>query len=216
MVCNAAMSAHCHPDDHCCGSGRRDPRYRRVLWIALALNAAMFLVEIGAGLEAGSVSLLADAVDFAGDAANYGLSLAVLAMGVVARARAAQVKAASMAAFGVLVLGRALWALASGQTPEPLTMGIVAALALVVNVGVAVLLYAWREGDANMRSVWLCTRNDALGNIAVGIAALGVLGTASAWPDLLVAAAMAALALTSSLSVLRQAQGELGATPHTH
>ena len=207
MVCNGRMSTHCH---HChAPAPGRDPRYRRVLWIALALNAAMFLTEIGAGVQSGSVSLLADAVDFAGDAANYGLSLAVLAMGAVARARAAQVKAASMAAFGVLVLGRALWALASGQPPEPLTMGVVAVLALTVNVGVAALLYAWREGDANMRSVWLCTRNDAMGNIAVAAAALGVFGTGSAWPDLLVAATMALLALSAATTVLRQAHKEL-------
>ncbi|MED5619543.1 cation transporter [Ideonella sp. BN130291] len=208
------MSAHCcHHEAP--PSRANDPRYRRVLWIALLLNAAMFLLEVGAGVRSGSVSLLADAVDFAGDAANYGLSLAVLAMGVVARARAAQVKAASMGAFGVLVLGRAIWAWTSGQVPEPATMGVVAVLALAVNVGVAVLLYAWREGDANMRSVWLCTRNDALGNVAVGLAALGVFGTGSAWPDLLVAAAMALLALSASISVLRQAKSEL-ATPHTH
>jgi Co/Zn/Cd efflux system component len=208
------MSAHCcHHDAP--PSQANDPRYRRVLWIALLLNAVMFLIEVGAGVRSGSVSLLADAVDFAGDAANYGLSLAVLAMGVVARARAAQVKAASMGAFGVLVLGRAIWAWTSGQTPEAATMGAVAVLALAVNLGVAVLLYAWREGDANMRSVWLCTRNDALGNVAVGLAALGVFGTGSAWPDLLVAAAMALLALSASISVLRQAKSEL-ATPPTH
>jgi Co/Zn/Cd efflux system component len=208
------MSAHCcHHEAP--PSRANDPRYRRVLWIALLLNAAMFLVEVGSGLSSGSVSLLADAVDFAGDAANYGLSLAVLAMGLVARARAALVKAASMGAFGVLVLGRALWAWTTGETPEPITMGVVALLALAVNLGVAAMLYAWRQGDANMRSVWLCTRNDALGNVAVGMAALGVFGTSTAWPDLLVAAAMAALALTSSVTVLRQARQELSA-PHAH
>jgi Co/Zn/Cd efflux system component len=182
---------------------------RRVLWIALAVNALMFLVEIGAGVSAGSVSLLADAIDFFGDAANYGLSLAVLAMGAVARARAAVFKAATMVAFGAVVLGRALWIALQGGTPEPLTMGVVGTLALLSNVGVAVLLYAYREGDANMRSVWLCTRNDAIGNVAVLLAAVGVFGTGTRWPDLLVAAVMAGLALSAGLSVIRQARREL-------
>lgn len=208
------MSAHCH-DDHCHGAGAssaNDPRYRRVLWVALVLNAAMFFIELGVGVHASSVSLLADAIDFAGDAGNYGISLAVLAMGTTARARAALFKAACMGAFGVAVLARALWAWQHGRPPEPLPMGAVALLALAVNVGVAVLLYAWRNGDANMRSVWLCTRNDALGNIAVMAAAVGVFGTGSAVPDLLVATAMALLALTSSTSVIRHARTELGAT----
>ncbi|HEX2543327.1 MAG TPA: cation transporter, partial [Ramlibacter sp.] len=143
------------------------PGYRRVLWIALFANAAMFVLEIAAGVSANSVSLLADAIDFFGDAVNYGLSVAVLAMGAVARARAAMFKAWTMVVFGVLVLARALWAAVEGNAPEPVTMGVVGALALATNVGVALLLYAYREGDANMRSVWLCTRNDAIGNVAV-------------------------------------------------
>jgi Co/Zn/Cd efflux system component len=167
-------------------------------------------VDIGAGVSAGSVALLADAIDFFGDAANYGLSLAVLAMGLTARARAAVFKAATMVLFGVAVLARAAWAAIGGAPPEPLTMGVVGALALATNVGVAVLLYAYREGDANMRSVWLCTRNDAIGNVAVLLAALGVFGTGTRWPDLLVAAAMAGLALSAGLSVVRQARRELG------
>jgi cation diffusion facilitator family transporter len=186
-----------------------DPAYRRVLWIALGLNAAMFVVEIAAGVRSGSVSLLADAIDFFGDAANYGLSLAVLSMALAVRARAALLKAAAMAGFGVFVLGRALWSAWNGEPPQALTMGAVALLALAVNVAVAWLLYRYREGDANMRSVWLCSRNDALGNVAVGLAALGVAGTGAAWPDLLVAAGMAVLALASAWSVLRQARAEL-------
>ena len=185
------------------------PGYRRVLWIALAVNAAMFLLEIGGGLSSGSVSLLADAIDFLGDAANYGLSLAVLSMGAVARARAALVKAVSMLVFGAAVLGRAGWAVISGAPPEPITMGVVGLLALLSNVGVGVLLYAYREGDANMRSVWLCTRNDAIGNIAVLAAALGVLGTGTRWPDLAVAAVMGGLALSAGISVTRQVRQEL-------
>ena len=184
-------------------------RYRRVLWVALLLNAAMFGVELVAGWQAGSLSLLADAIDFAGDALNYGVSLAVLAAALQWRARAAVLKAFSMMGFGLYVLGSAVWALWHGQPPEPLTMGVVAALALATNVGVAAMLYAFREGDANMRSVWLCSRNDAIGNVAVMLAAAGVFGTGAAWPDLLVAGLMAALALHGGWQVLRQARGEL-------
>jgi Co/Zn/Cd efflux system component len=185
------------------------------LWLALAINLAMFVVEVASGLRSGSVSLLADAVDFAGDAANYGLSLAVLSMAAPWRSRAALVKAASMGLFGLAVLGRALWAAVDGTPPQALTMGVVGTLALAANVGVAALLYAFRDGDANMRSVWLCTRNDAIGNLAVLAAALGVFGTGTAWPDLAVACVMALLAVTAAVSVLRQARGEL-AHAHSH
>ena len=191
-----------------------DPAYRKVLWIALLLNAAMFGVEIAGSVQSGSVSLLADAIDFLGDAASYGVSLAVLSMVLAWRARAALLKAASMAAFGIFVLGRTLWSALNGAPPQPLTMGAVALLALAVNVGVAWLLYRYRNGDSNMRSVWICSRNDAVGNIAVGFAALGVFGTGAAWPDLLVAAGMAALALTGAWSVMRQARAELRAPAH--
>lgn len=203
------MSANCcHPVPE-----KRDsappPGYLRVLWIALIVNAVMFGVEIAAGLAAGSVSLLADSIDFLGDAANYGLSIAVLGLGFAWRSRAALVKAASMLAFGVLVLAKAAWSARMGAVPEALTMGVVGTIALFANVGVAVLLYAFRDGDANMRSVWLCTRNDAIGNLAVMLAALGVFGTGSAWPDLGVALVMASLAITAGWAVMRQARREL-------
>ncbi len=185
------------------------PRYRRILWIALVSNASMFFIEISAGYRSGSVSLLADAIDFAGDAANYGVSLAVLSATVSLRARTALLKAACMLGFGALVLGRAIWGLWQGAAPDAATMGVVGLLALAVNLVVAWMLYAYREGDANMRSVWLCSRNDAIGNLAVMAAALGVLGTGSAWPDLLVAALMAGLALNSGWAVARQALREL-------
>lgn len=188
------------------------PRYRRALWVALILNAVMFGVEIAGGLKSGSVSLLADAVDFAGDAANYGISLAVLSMGLAWRARAALIKGVTMGAYGVLVLAKTAWAAALGVPPEPMIMGLVALLALAVNVGVAILLYTFRNGDANMRSVWLCSRNDAIGNVAVAIAALGVFGTGTAWPDLFVAGVMATLALTASVVVVRQARAELASS----
>ena len=205
------MSAHCCEHD----TPKAETivhlaRYRRILWIALLVNAAMFLVEIGAGLRAGSLSLLADAVDFGGDALNYAVSLAVLASALAWRARAAMLKAASMVGFGLYVLGAAVWSLWHGEVPQAMTMGAVALLALLANVAVAWMLYAFREGDANMRSVWLCSRNDAIGNVAVFMAALGVFGTGSAWPDLLVASLMAALALHGGWTVMRQARGELG------
>jgi Co/Zn/Cd efflux system component len=204
------MSTHCCNHDHDAADTRATgPRYKKILWIALTVNLVMFAVEIGAGFRSGSVSLLADAIDFFGDAANYGVTLAVLSMGVVWRGRAARLKGASMLAFGLFVMGRALWILTQGGTPEAFTMGSIGLLALLANGGVAALLYAYREGDANMRSVWLCTRNDALGNVAVMLAALGVLGTGSAWPDLAVATVMAGLALTSGWAVLRQAGFEL-------
>lgn len=206
------MACSCHTDTcstETAASAALDPRWRRALWIALVVNAAMFVVELAAGLQAGSVSLLADAVDFAGDAVNYGLSLAVLSMAVVWRSRAAWIKGASMFGYGLFVLGKAAWVLRSGSVPEPLTMGAVAFAAMLANVGVAVLLYTWRNGDANMRSVWICSRNDALSNVAVMLAAAGVFGTGSAWPDLAVAAVMAGLALTGGAQVMRHARSEL-------
>ena len=204
--------SNCCDSHGCTPPTAQSPRYRRVLWAALVINAAMFAVEAAGGLRAGSVSLLADAVDFFGDAANYGVSLFVLGMALTARARAALFKGLTMGAFGVFVLGRAAWSAAAGTVPEPATMGVIGALALAANVSVALMLYAWREGDANMRSVWLCSRNDAIGNVAVMAAALGVFGTGSAWPDLAVAVVMGALALTAAWSVVRQARHELRPT----
>ncbi|HWH74983.1 MAG TPA: cation transporter [Methylibium sp.] len=201
--------ACCHHDHAATAVRAHSPRYRRILWIALLVNAAMFAVELGGGLHAGSVSLLADAVDFFGDAANYGLSLWVLGMALAWRARAALFKGLTMGAFGVFVLGKAAWSAIAGTVPEPITMGAIGLLALLANVSVAVLLYAWREGDANMRSVWLCSRNDAIGNVAVMAAALGVFGSGRGWPDLAVAAVMGVLAVTAADSVIRQARDEL-------
>jgi Co/Zn/Cd efflux system component len=173
------------------------------------MNFAMFVVEFASSVESESASLLADAVDFAGDAANYALSLGALALGLRWQSRAALVKGASMAAYGVGVTGFALWRLASGSAPVPMVMGAVGALALAANVGVAVLLYRHRDGNANMRSVWRCSRNDALGNIAVMLAALGVFGTGSNLPDLAVAGVIATLAIVSGTSTLREARTEL-------
>tara|TARA_B100002049_G_scaffold116386_1_gene86035 strand:+ start:370 stop:1026 length:657 start_codon:yes stop_codon:yes gene_type:complete len=190
-------------------AAHNDPRWRRVLWIALTVNAAMFVVEMVAGVAADSRSLQADALDFFGDAANYAISLGVAGMALAWRARAALVKAATMLAFGIWVIGYAIYGLIAGADPEPATMGMVGTLALATNVIVALMLFQFREGDANMRSVWICSRNDAIGNVAVLGAALGVFGTGDAWPDLLVASIMAGLALWGSAEVFGQARREL-------
>lgn len=190
------------------------PGFRKALWIALWVNLTMFLVEGFASLQSGSVSLMADAIDFFGDSANYLLSLSVLGMGMLWRGRAAMVKGLTMAVFGLVVWGRAVWVLQSGITPEPLTMGMVGLLALAANVFVAVMLFRFREGDSDMRSVWLCSRNDAIGNLAVMAAALGVFGTGSAWPDLIVAAIMGTLAVTAGVSVVRHARADITDAKH--
>lgn len=189
----------------------RDRRFRRVLWIALAANAAMFLVEAGASWSAQSTALLADALDFLGDAANYGASLLAVAAGFAWRSRVALAKGWTMALYGVAVLVFAAWNVWRGVTPEPATMALVGLLALAVNVSVAALLYAFRDGDANMKSVWLCSRNDAIGNVAVMIAAAGVFGTGTLWPDVAVAVVLGVLGVSAGRSVIVQAQGELNA-----
>ena len=185
------------------------PRFSTALWIALAVNALMFIVEIVGGIRANSMSLLADAVDFAGDAANYALSLSVLSLGLLWRARAALIKGVTMAAYGMLILGRTAWAALHGMPPDPYTMGAIGLLALIANFGVALMLYRFRNGDANMRSVWLCSRNDAIVNVAIVLAAAGVLGSGARWPDLVVAAVVAGLALTSARAVIHQARNEI-------
>ena len=196
----------------CCGPKNEphdSPAWRRALWIALGVNAAMFVLEIGAGFAADSRSLQADALDFLGDAANYAISLGVVGLGLAWRARAALVKGATIMAFGVYVLVSAIWAAFGDPSPKAEVMGAVGILALLTNAGVALMLFRYRDGDSNMRSVWICSRNDAIGNVAVIAAALGVLGTGTAWPDLIVAAIMAGLALTGGFQIIRQARGEL-------
>ena len=189
-----------------------DSRYRRILWIALAANLIMFVVELVGGLKADSVSLLADAVDFLGDSANYAISLFVLALVPAWRSRTALVKGLTMGGFGIFVLGKAVWSIGAGTIPEPATMGAIGFLALLTNLAVAGLLFTYRNGDADMRSVWLCSRNDAIGNVAVMLAALGVLGTGTGWPDIVVAVIMGTLALTAARAVIARARGELNTT----
>ena len=199
----------CCPIDTCASGVAATGRYRAILWIVLAINAVMFLVEIIAGLAAGSAALQADALDFFADAANYGISLFVLGLGIRWRARAALVKGASMGLFGLWVIGSVIWHALNGTVPGWATMGIVGMAALAANAACLALLYAWRDGDANMRSVWICSRNDVIANMAVLAAALGVFGTGTGWPDITVAAVMAGLAIQGATVVIRQARDEL-------
>jgi len=190
-------------------SKKQDDAYRRVLWAVLAINAATFAVEVIAGLAAGSAALQADALDFLGDAANYAISLLVVGMALRYRASAALAKGATMAAFGMWVIATAVWHAWHGTLPSAFTMGTVGVAALVANAASFGLLWAYRHGDANMRSAWICTRNDVLGNLAVLLAALGVFGTGTGWPDIFVATIMAALAIQGAALVILQASAEL-------
>ena len=200
--------AGCGCNTTCSPTQKISPKFRKALWIALVLNALMFFVEIIGGSHARSVSLWADALDFAGDAANYAISLAVLSMTLYWRATAALLKGMTMAAFGIFVIVKVIWTWWLGITPEPMLMGAIGVLALAINVVVALMLYAFRDGDANMRSVWLCSRNDAIANIAVIIAAVGVFGTGSMFPDLFVAFIIAYLGVSSGLIVINRAKAE--------
>src|SRR3954451_6424883 len=209
--------AGCCSDDHCQSAPRLldSVGWRRALWIALAINAGMFLAEIVGGVAAGSASLQADALDFLSDAANYAISLGVAGMVLTWRARAALLKGASLGLLGLWVLASTAWHAYAGTLPQAEVMGVVGMLALLANAGVAVMLYRYRGGDANMRSVWICSRNDAIGNGAVLLAAAGVFGTGTGWPDVIVAGIMAALSISGGWQIVRQARDELrgGALP---
>ena len=161
---------------------RGSSTYRRVLWTVLAIKGAMFLIEIGAGLAAGSASLQADALDFFGDAANYAISLMVVGLALRYRAAAALAKGATMGLFGLWIIGAVFWHAMHSTLPSAFTMGVVGVAALTANAASFGLLWAYRGGDANMRSAWICTRNDVLGNLAVLLAAAGVFGTQAGWP----------------------------------
>src|SRR5215831_14510800 len=203
------MSVDCCDRCHLTDPHRGNRAYRRVLWAVLAINAAMFLVEIGAGLAAGSASLQADALDFLGDSANYAISLFVVGLALRYRAMAALAKGATMGVFGLWVIGTIVWHVLHGTLPNAFTMGTVGFAALIANAASFGLLWAHRTGDANMRSAWICTRNDVLGNLAVLLAAIGVFGTGTGWPDIIVAAIMAGLALQGAALVIRQSLAEL-------
>jgi len=208
-------AAACSDGDACC-AGALDPSvstYRRALWIVFAINALMFAIEIGAGLKAGSASLQADALDFLSDAANYAISLLVVGMALHVRAGAALVKGGSMGVLGIWVLAVTAWHAWHQTLPEAVTMGSVGVAALLANAASFAVLWRYRGGDANMHSAWICTRNDVLGNCAVLLAAAGVFGTSTGWPDLIVSTIMAALGLQGALVVIGRASAELRGAP---
>lgn len=195
----------------CCSEKRFDgasAAYKRALWIVILLNGSMFGVEIMAGLLAQSQALQADALDFLGDTATYTISLLVIGRSLQVRSSAALFKGLTLSIMGVWVLASTCYRIFVLNSPEPLTMGGVALLALLVNLVSLLILIGYRDGDANVRSVWLCSRNDAIGNVAVMIAASGVWYSQTAWPDLLVAGIMAVLFLSSSVQIIRQAMQE--------
>ena len=194
--------------------------YKRRLWAVIAINAGMFFVEMTAGQLARSQALQADALDFFADAVTYGISLAVIGASIRVRTTAAAAKGLSLFLMGLWVFGSTIWRVFQGGVPEAPVMGIIGVLALVANLLSVLLLMNYKDGDANVRSVWLCSRNDAIGNVIVMIAAVGVWGTATAWPDLIVAAIMAGLFLSSSVQILRQSwlewksDGDVSLDPH--
>jgi len=196
----------CCNNDH--GFDGTSADYRRRLWAVIAINAAMFLVEMGAGYLAGSQALKADALDFFGDSLTYGLSLAVIGAPLRVRSSAALFKGFSLLAMGLWVMGSTLYTVLVLGVPRAEVMGLIGLLALVANLASVLLLIRYREGDANVRSVWLCSRNDAIGNVAVMIAAVAVWATASGWPDVIVAVAMAGLFLSSAVQILSRAWRE--------
>jgi Co/Zn/Cd efflux system component len=205
--------AGCCQNDHCSekssAKSLNSPAWRRALWIALLVNAGMFGGEIVAGVASGSTSLQADALDFLADAANYAISLGVAGLGLAWRARAALIKGWGLLILGAWVIGSTAWHAYIQTLPEVEVMSAVGVLALIANASVALMLYRFRTGDSNMRSVWICSRNDAIGNLAVIAAAIGVFGTGTGWPDLIVAAIMASLSISGGWQIVRQARGEL-------
>ena len=179
--------------------------YKRRLWLVIAINAGMFGVEMTAGQLAQSQALQADALDFAADALTYGISLAVIGASIKVRSNAAMAKGISLLLMGLWVFGSTIYRVFYVGVPAAGIMGGIGFLALIANLASVLILVKYKDGDANVRSVWLCSRNDAIGNVAVMIAALGVWGTSTGWPDLIVAAIMAGLFLTSATQILRQA-----------
>lgn len=206
------MAATCEPKGCGCSGTPRfdgmDPRYKRVLWAVIGMNAAMFGIEMAAGRLAGSQALQADALDFLGDTLTYGISLAVIGASQTTRSAAALLKGMSLTLMGLWVFGSTAYHVLVLGLPSAEIMGGIGLLALAANVTSVLLLMRYKEGDANVRSVWLCSRNDAIGNVAVMVAAGAVWLTSSAWPDLIVATAMAGLFLNSSFLILRQSWQE--------
>jgi Co/Zn/Cd efflux system component len=203
------MGAGCC-DPHCSSSEPKvDRRYQRILWVALLVNLSMFFVEIVASIVSQSVSLRADALDFLGDAANYALALAVVGLALRWRAMAALVKGSVMGAFGLWVAASTIYYAVAGTVPTAEIMGVVGFVALAANVSIAALLYRFRQNDSQALSVWLCTRNDVLVNLAVIAAGAGVWASSTRWPDIAVAAVIAYLGLSSAARIVRQALKEV-------
>ncbi|MEQ1704407.1 MAG: cation transporter [Rickettsiales bacterium] len=199
----------CH--DHCNESGQSgvSTEYRKVLWICLIANAVMFVAQMVASYAAHSVSLLANSADFLSDAANYGISLYVLDQSLRQRAKASLFKGVSLGLVGLWVAFETLDHALQPEMPKPLIMGAISVIALAVNVGCAVLLYKYRGGDSNRESVWICSRNDAIGNIAVMIAAAGVFASSTIWPDIIVAAILGWLSVSGAWRIIQSAKKEL-------
>ena len=209
------VAAQAAVGDSCCAAGvpvfdGLDPRYKRVLWTVIAINGVMFLTETIAGQFAGSQALKADALDFLADTVTYGLSLAVIGASLRTRATAALLKGLSLSLMAAWVMGSTIYQTLILGLPRAELMGAIGVLALAANLASVLLLLRYKDGDANVRSVWLCSRNDAMGNVVVMAAAFGVWSTSTAWPDLAVAAMMAGIFLTSSIQILRRAWTEYG------
>lgn len=196
----------------CCGNDQEfdgtAPAFKRALIAVIIINAVMFVVEMAFGAAAASQALKADALDFLADAATYGLSLWAIGRSVETRAQAARFKAWTLVIMGLGILGLALYRAVFSVNPQAELMGGIALLALLANLISVAILLKWRNGDANVRSVWLCSRNDAIGNIAVFVSAGLVFLSGTHWPDVIVAAIMAGLFLSSAVQILRQADRE--------
>ena len=186
-------------------------KFRTVLWIVFIINFVMFVVEFGTAFFANSVSLQADALDFMADAMTYGVTLMVLGSSLRVRASVAMLKGISMGVLGIWIYARTAYNAQAEIVPLATVMGTVGFVALIANVVSAVLLFKFRSGDSNMRSIWLCSRNDAIGNVAIMIAASGVFALESGWPDFIVATLMATLSTIASVQIIKQAREELKA-----
>lgn len=205
------MGAHC---GHDVGFDGSDPKFRQALIIVIIINFVMFGVEMMAGHISGSQALMADALDFFADGITYTISLIVIGMALRVRSIAAMAKGISLLLMGLWVMGSTIYDVFFLVTPKAEIMGVIGFLALIANLASVLILMSWRDGDANIRSVWLCSRNDAIGNVAVMLAAVGVFGTGTGWPDLIVAGIMASLFINSSIKIIRQSRQEMNSHSH--